>query len=100
MNPRHVLILCAAALALGSGLVFAQTKTTVVTGNAQPTHKWDAFCADSIGSGVKADGVTDTNDAAGWNAVLHRYGEGGWEPYQMLGDGKHITGVCFRRMLQ
>jgi hypothetical protein len=88
-----------AGAALVSGLVFAQAKATVVTGNAQPTRKWDAFCADAIGSGVKTDTAEEAREAAGWNAVLKRYGEGGWEPYQMLTEGKHITGVCFRRQL-
>src|SRR5438128_754118 len=99
MNPRHVLLL-AAVLVCISGLVFAQQKATVVTGNATPIQKWDSFCADAIGSGVKGDTVEEAREATGWNTVLKRYGEGGWEPYQMLTEGKHIVGVCFRRHLQ
>lgn len=98
MNPRHIFIL--AAVVLISGLVFAQTKATVVTGNAQPMRKWDSFCADAIGSGVTTDTAAEARETTGWNAVLKRYGEGGWEPYQMLNEGKHIVGVCFRRQLQ
>jgi hypothetical protein len=99
MNSRHVFLLAAALLCI-SGLVFAQQKTTVVSGNSQPMQKWDAFCADAIGSGVKGDTAEEARDATGWNPVLKRYGEGGWEPYQMLAEGKHITGVCFRRHVQ
>jgi hypothetical protein len=99
MTSRRVLFSVLAAAALASGLVFAQAKATVVTGSAQPPHKWDAFCADAIGSGVKTDTAEEAREPAGWNAVLKRYGEGGWEPYQMLTEGKHITGVCFRRQL-
>ena len=99
MTSRHVLFLLAAAL-LASGLVFAQTKSTVVSGSAQPMRKWDAFCADAIGSGVKTDTAQEAREEGGWNAVLKRYGEGGWEPYQMVTEGKHITAVCFRRQLQ
>ena len=98
MTPRHVLLVVAAVLV--SGLVFAQAKATVVTGSAQPTTRWDAFCADAVGSGVKADTAQEARESGGWNAVLKRYGEGGWEPYQMLTEGKHIVGVCFRRPLQ
>ena len=98
MTPRHIFLLV--ALLLISGLVFAQTKAVVVSGSSQPVHKWDAFCADAIGSGVKTDTAEEAREATGWNAVLKRYGEGGWEPYQMLTEGKHITGVCFRRQLQ
>lgn len=100
MTSRHVLIISALLLALASGLALAQTKATVVTGSAQPMQKWDAFCADAIGSGVKGDTAEEARETGGWNAVLKRYGEGGWEPYQMLTEGKHITGVCFRRHLQ
>ncbi|MBK7857477.1 MAG: hypothetical protein IPJ65_02405 [Archangiaceae bacterium] len=96
MSSRHVLFL---ALVAGAGLVFAQGKTSVVTGTSQPTHKWDAFCADAIGSGVKTDSAEEARESGGWNPVLKRYGEGGWEPYQMLTEGKHITAVCFRRQL-
>lgn len=99
MTSRHLFLVVAAA-ALFSGLVFAQSKPTVVTGSAQPSKKWDAFCAGAIGSGVKNDTVDEAHEAAGWNAVMKRYGEGGWEPYQMLTDGKRISGVCFRRQLQ
>lgn len=98
MTPRHIFLIAAAVLV--SGLVFAQAKATVVTGNAQPAKKWDAFCADAIGSGVKTDTAEEAREGAGWNVVLKRYGEGGWEPYQMLTEGKHITGVCFRRQVQ
>ena len=101
MNPRHLFLAASVAALLISGFVFAQTKATVVTGNSQPMRKWDAFCADAIGSGVKTDTAAEAREETGWNAVLKRYGEGGWEPYQMLTtDGKHITGVCFRRQLQ
>jgi hypothetical protein len=97
---KRDLAIAICTLALAGGLAFAQTKTTVVTGNSIPAKKWDAFCADAIGSGVKDDSAEGARQETGWNTVLKRYGEGGWEPYQMLGDGKHITGVCFRRALQ
>ncbi|MBL8956849.1 MAG: hypothetical protein JNK82_39110 [Myxococcaceae bacterium] len=98
MTPRH-LFLVAAAVLLASGFVFAQTRPTVVTGSAQPTKKWDSFCAGAVGSGVKNDSVDEAHEPAGWNAVMKRYGEGGWEPYQMLTEGKKISGVCFKRQL-
>lgn len=98
MNRRHLFFLVAAVLI--SGLVFAQNKAVVVSGSSQPARKWDAFCADAVSSGVKTDTADEAREATGWNAVLKRYGEGGWEPYQMLTEGKHITAVCFRRQLQ
>jgi hypothetical protein len=80
--------------------VYAQSKTTVVTGSAQPAVKWDSFCADAIGSGVKTPSIDEAREPTGWNPVLKRYGEGGWEPFQVLVEGGKMHGVCFRRPLQ
>lgn len=93
------LALAAALLAAVSTAVYAQTKATVVTGSAVPAQKWEAFCADATSSGVKTASVAETGEPTGWNAVLKRYGEGGWEPYQMLIEGGKIGGVCFRRRM-
>jgi hypothetical protein len=97
---KRDLAVAVTAFALASGLVYAQGKTTVLTGNAQPVTKWDAFCADAVGSGVKTPTVDEAREPSGWNTVLKRYGEGGWEPFHVLVEGNKMTGVCFRRALQ
>jgi hypothetical protein len=63
--------------------------------------RWEIRCVDSETARVSDNQIVEVTQAGGWNPVLKRFGQEGWEPVQFMRNelAAKIDAVCFKRPL-
>ncbi|KYF68660.1 MULTISPECIES: hypothetical protein [Sorangium] len=63
--------------------------------------RWEVRCVDAETARVGDSQALEVTNATGWNPVLKRFGQEGWEPVQFLRSEMtaKIDAVCFKRPL-
>ena len=111
MTGKQILYGLGLTLALGigcgAGAGVVASETIVPPARAQRFQRWEQICVPKTddaagGDVVENEHVHAVNEPGGWNPVLRRFGDQGWELVAIAPGNPRptINAVCFKRPLQ